>query len=202
MASWGRPSHPPGGILYSDRLFDHPWMGLRRDRLRDSHGAASDRVVFEYPDWVDVIALTADFDILLVDQYRYPVRQVRTEFPAGAVDKHEPPLRAIQRELREETGYVSEDWHLLGSASVNPAWQTNRIHSYLALNVRRTAEQDLDRGEVICLRHLPFPDFVGQVEAGTLQLPTLQLAGLYLLQRFLRRTADPALASLRARAGL
>jgi 8-oxo-dGTP pyrophosphatase MutT (NUDIX family) len=177
-------------------------MGLRRDRMHDANGAVVERVVFEYPDWVDVIALTDDFDIVLVDQYRYPVRQVRTEFPAGAVDAEEPPLQAVQREFREETGYVSERWHLLGSAPVNPAWQANRIYSYLALSACRVAEQDLDKGEAIQRRLLSFPVFIRKVEAGELELPALQLAGLHLLQQVLRRTADPALTELRVRAGL
>jgi 8-oxo-dGTP pyrophosphatase MutT (NUDIX family) len=177
-------------------------MRLRRDEVRDDMGITREGVVLEYPDWVDVIALTAGFDIVLVDQYRHPVRQVRTEFPAGSVDEGEPPLHAIQRELREETGYVSDDWHLLGSALVNPVWQSNRIHSYLALNAHRSAEQQLDKGEVIRRRQLAFPEFVRQVEAGELELPALQLAGLYLLQQCLRRTGNPALAELKARAGL
>jgi hypothetical protein len=103
---------------------------------------------------------------------------------------------------REETGYVSDRWRLLGSAPVNPAWQGNRIHSYLALNAYRAAEQDLDQGEVIRPRLLPFPHFIRQVEAGDLELPALQYAGLYLLHQFLDQTADPGLAALKARAGL
>jgi 8-oxo-dGTP pyrophosphatase MutT (NUDIX family) len=188
--------------MRSHRLIDHPWMRLRRDEVRDGRDIVPGGVVLEYPDWVDVIALTAEFDIVLVDQYRHPVQQVRTEFPAGAVDEGESPLQAIQRELREETGCVSDDWHLLGSAPVNPAWQSNRIHSYLALNAHRVAEQDLDKGEVIRRRQLAFPEFVRQVEAGELELPALQLAGLYLLQQYLRKTGEPALAELKARAGL
>jgi 8-oxo-dGTP pyrophosphatase MutT (NUDIX family) len=177
-------------------------MGLRRDHLRNTCNGVAWRVVFEYPDWVDVIALTDDFHIVLVDQYRHPVRQPRTEFPAGAVDKGEPPLSAIRRELREETGYVSAHWHLLGNARVNPAWQANRIYSYLALNAHRAGDQDLDNGEVIRRRLLPFPEFLRQVEAGALELPALQLAGLYLLQQRLRRTTNPGLAELKVRAGL
>ena len=65
-------------------------------------------VQIEYPDWVDVIALTAERNVVLVDQYRHAVGQIRTEFPAGVVDAAETPLAAIKRELLEETGYASE----------------------------------------------------------------------------------------------
>jgi 8-oxo-dGTP pyrophosphatase MutT (NUDIX family) len=199
---------PPGDrrlarVLESRRIIDEPWMALRSDTLLLADGrTASDRVLLEHPDWVDVIALTRDLTIVLVEQYRHPIRQVRTEFPAGAVEGDESPLAAIQREFREETGYVSDDWRLLGSAAVNPAWQNNRIHSFLALGARRAADQDLDAGELIRPRELPFAEFVSRVEAGDLELPALQLAGLYWLYSRVCRSTDPMLAALRARGGL
>jgi len=176
---------------------------LRSDTLLLGDGrAVADRVLLEHPDWVDVIALTRELNIVLVEQYRHPVRQLRTEFPAGAVEGDESPLAAIQRELREETGYVSDDWRLLGSAAVNPAWQNNRIHSFLALGARRAADQDLDAGELIRPRELAFAEFISRVEAGDLELPALQLAGLYWLHSRVRQSKDPTLAALRARGEL
>ena len=119
--------------------------------------------VIEHPDWVDVIALTAGLNIVLVDQYRHSVGRVRTEFPAGAVDDGEEPIAAIQRELLEETGYASDEWHLLGMAPVYPALQTNRICSFLALNAHRVTHQQLDEGEVIhCLEMTRASAFLGR----------------------------------------
>jgi ADP-ribose pyrophosphatase len=184
-------------VLSSRYAFADRWLRLRSDDVLLPGGQLlSCCTVFEYPDWGDVIALTAELNIVLVDQYRHAVGQMRTEFPAGAVDDDEEPLAAIKRELLEETGYASEQWHLLGSAPVNPALQTNRIHCFLALGAHKVAEQDLDEGEAIRTHELPLPEFIEQVEAGRLELPTLQLASLYLLRSYLRRSTDPRLAPL------
>jgi 8-oxo-dGTP pyrophosphatase MutT (NUDIX family) len=129
-----------------------------------------------------VIALTGELHVVLVDQYRHGVRQTRTEFPAGTVEVGEEPLAAIKRELLEETGYASDEWHALGSVPVYPLLQTNRIHSFLALNARRIAEQDLDEGELIRTHELPMADFIDRVQSGAIELPALQLADLWLLQ--------------------
>lgn len=185
-------------VLQSKYAFADPWLRLRSDTVLLANGRIlSPCHIFEYPDWVDVIALTAERNVVLIDQYRHAVGQIRTEFPAGAVDEAEEPFEAIKRELLEETGYGSEEWHLLGSAPVNPALQTNRVHSFLALGARRIAGQDLDEGEVIRTHELPFSSLIEQVEAGGLELPALQLASLYLLQIFLGRSTDPRLAALR-----
>ena len=61
----------------------------------------------------------------------------------------------------------ASEWHRLGSAPVNPALQTNRIHCFLALGAHKVAEQDLDEGEAIRTHELPLSEFIERVEAGT-----------------------------------
>src|SRR5258708_6179119 len=184
-------------VLESRYAFADTWLRLRHDSVVLADGRLlSPCTIFEYPDWVDVIALTAQRNVVLVDQYRHPVGQIRTEFPAGVVDDAEAPLAAIKRELLEETGYASQQWHRLGSAPVNPVLQTNRIHCFLALGAQKVAEQDLDEGEAIRAHELPLSEFIERVEAGSLELPALQLASLYLLQGYRRRSTDRRLASL------
>lgn len=182
-------------MLRSSYAVADQWLRLRNDVLQASDGRElPPRPAIEHPDWVDVIALTADLNIVLVDQYRHSVRSVRTEFPAGTVDDGEEPLAAIQRELLEETGYASDDWHPLGTAPVYPALQNNRIYSFLALNARRIGGQALDEGEVIHAYELPFTQFVEKVEAGAIELPALQLAGLWWLQAQLTGRGVPGIS--------
>lgn len=177
-----------GGSIYA---FADRWVRLR---LAEPPG---NQPILELPDWVDVIALTSDDRVVLVDQYRHGVARGRTEFPAGTVDDAEAPLAAAQRELLEETGYASTRWHAIGSAPVYPAAQANRIHCFLALDAHKAADPTPDAAEIIHVRELPLGELLEQVQAGRLELPALQLADLVWLQAFLRRSGDARLKCLR-----
>src|SRR5258708_37769190 len=96
-------------VLASRYIFADSWLHLRSDSvLLPGDRLLSPCSIFEYPDWVDVIALTAELTGVLVDQYRHAVGQIRTEFPAGGVDAGEEPMAAIKRELLQESGYARE----------------------------------------------------------------------------------------------
>ena len=102
----------------------------------------------EFADWVNVVALTRHQEVILVKQYRPPGQKSFLEIPGGGVEDP-TPLAAAQRELEEETGFVSEQWTLLGSHYPNPSLLTNRMHTYLALDCERTGTVALDPYEDI-----------------------------------------------------
>ena len=99
------------------------------------------------PDWVNVIALTPDHQLVLVRQFRYGIDDFSIEIPGGVIDPGEDCVAAGLRELREETGYVGDHARLLGSIHPNPAMQNNRCHLVLVENVRRAADLDWDPDE-------------------------------------------------------
>ena len=105
--------------------------------------------VLEAPEWVNVVALTPDDQVVLVRQYRFGSERLTTEIPGGVVDPGEAPLEAAKRELREETGYTSNAWSLLARVEPNPAFLNNHCHQFLARGAERTHETELDAGEDI-----------------------------------------------------
>ena len=122
--------------------------------------------VAEYPDWVCILALTDAGDAVLVEQYRYGIDRLSLEFPAGAIDGGEDPLGAAQRELREETGFVSDDWASVGRLAVEPSRHTNWAHLFVARGARRVAEPELDATEDLVVVERPAGSLPSAVAVG------------------------------------
>jgi 8-oxo-dGTP pyrophosphatase MutT (NUDIX family) len=127
-----------------------------------------DFVVVHANDWVNVVAITPDDQVVLVEQYRHGISQVSLEIPGGIIETGEKPLDAGVRELREESGFAGDDVGLLGQAHPNPAYQSNAVYSVLVRNARRVGDLQQDGGEDIAVRLVPLtqiPDLIrnGQI---------------------------------------
>jgi len=106
-------------------------------------------VVLEAPDWVNVVALTPEDKVIVVEQYRFGVEKTTLEIPAGIIEPNETPQAAARRELLEETGYAGEEWKSLGYVEPNPAYLNNRCYHFLLQGAVRTREPNPDQGEHI-----------------------------------------------------
>jgi 8-oxo-dGTP pyrophosphatase MutT (NUDIX family) len=106
-------------------------------------------IVLESPDWVNVVALTSDKKILVVEQHRFGIGETTVEVPAGIIDPGENSELAAKRELKEETGYISDTWKYLGTVEANPAFMNNYCHIWLALDAKKKLETEQDTGEHI-----------------------------------------------------
>ena len=138
--------------ISSKYLVRAPWATLRVDTCRMPDGTEiTDYYVLEYPDWVNVIALTEDNQVILVRQYRHAAGEELLELPGGVIEKDESPEQAARRELLEETGYEFDDLEFLSALYANPATATNKTHCFLATGGRKTSEQNLDKGEEILI---------------------------------------------------
>ena len=139
-------------------LFDDPpWLKIREDKLMAPNGNIKESYyVFEYPDWANTIALTTDGKFVMVRQYRHGIGKSSYELSAGVCEKGETPLVSAQRELLEETGYSGGNWSHWMSNSANPSTHDNLVHCYIATNVVKTHDQNLDPTEDISVHLLTF----------------------------------------------
>lgn len=135
-------------MLESEYLVRQPWLTARRDRLELPDGRIiPEYYVLEYPNWVNVIAITKDGQFVMERQYRHAARKISLELPCGVMEEGETPLEAAQRELLEETGFGGGQWKKLMELSPNPSAMSNTTHCFLAIGVEKIAEQHLDETE-------------------------------------------------------
>ena len=118
-------------------------------------------------DWVNVVPVTPDDQIVMVRQYRHGCEQITLEIPGGIVDPGETPAEAAARELLEETGYRAREVSPLGVVNPNPALFANRCYTFLAAGVERVAEIQNDGGtEETSVELVPRVDLPRRLRAG------------------------------------
>ena len=113
---------------------------------------------------VAVLALEKD-DIILVKEFRFPMGYV-LEIPAGNVDKGETPLKAIKRELLEETGYKAGKIKHLMKFYPKLGYNTQIIDCYVATDLIKITEPNLEEGELLSVKKMKFKKFLKMIKDG------------------------------------
>ena len=177
---------PPAGPRYTGAMSDpdralrwtlgarHPGHDYRIfttgfvDATHPHTGATKRFSLLACPDWVNVIALTADDRVVLIRQFRPGTAQVCLEIPGGMIDPGEDPIAAAARELAEETGYVGGALSVIGKVAPNPAFQNNALYTVLARGVTLGAAPTPDPGEVIAVELATLADCQRQLVSGAI----------------------------------
>lgn len=177
----------------SEAVDARAWLTLRREHVADCRvfkavrverrsglsGRTHDFFLVDAADWVNVVPVTPDGELVLVKQQRHGVEAFTLELPGGIVDPGETPAEAALRELREETGHRGHTAIPLGFVHPNPAMQTNRCHSFLARDVVFEGAQQLDGREEIDVVTIPVARMRALVREGAVT-HALVIAALYL----------------------
>ena len=152
----------------SEDIFDGVILHVKRDRVTLSNGSSTVREVIRHIGAVCVIPVTDDNRVIMERQFRYPLNKVILEIPAGKLDApDEDRLSAIKRELREETGYIADEWTELGDFHPAPAYSDEYITMYMARGLHK-GERHLDEDEFLDVYTIPLADLVKDVMEGTL----------------------------------
>lgn len=168
----------------TETAFDGRVWSVRIDHVAMPGDTVAAREVLVHPGSVGILALDDDGRVLVLSQYRHPVRHRLWEFPAGLLDvAGEPPLEAARRELAEEAHLQADDWRVLLDAYTSPGGSDEAVRIFLARQVR-TADGERTVGEHeeadLELRWVALDDLVDGVLAGELHNPLIVMGALAL----------------------
>jgi ADP-ribose pyrophosphatase len=170
----------PWRLLESRPLGDFRVFRIRGDRkVSPRTGQPHEFFVLESVSWVNVVAVTSDNQLVMVEQLRHGTNTVELEIPGGLTDPDDvtPALTGV-RELREETGYEGENARVLGEIYPNPAIMNNICYTVLVQNCQLKHGIALDQGEDLITRLVPVPDIPELIASGKIR-HSLVVAGLY-----------------------
>jgi ADP-ribose pyrophosphatase len=154
--------------LKSEKRYSGTVFNLIVDEVEYISGNRGVREVAEHPGGAVVVPLLDDGTILLVHQYRYPLKKELLELPAGKLDPGEDPQVCAARELEEETGYTAGSLKKLTAIYTTPGFCNEQLHIFLATGLKKSSHgQQLEEGESdLTIRQLPFEEAVKMVEQG------------------------------------
>ena len=168
-----RPSIAPTCLEWervaSEQVADCRVFQVRRARsLNPRGGGEHDFYCIEAADWINIIPLTAQDEVVMIEQYRHGSEEITLEIPGGMIDAGERAEVAAPRELLEETGYRASEVLLLGRTRPNPAIQNNWLYSFLARDCQFEQEPVFDSSEWTVMRLVPLASIPALIAEGAI----------------------------------
>ena len=177
----------PWPKIRSTTVGDFRIFKIRQElKLSPRTDAAHDFFIIDCVNWVNVIALTPDNHLIMVEQYRHGSNTVELEVPGGMIDpEDDSALVAGGRELREETGYEGDGPMVLGQVYPNPAIISNTCFTVLIRNCQQKHPTRFDHSEDLITRLVPVQEAQGLVASGRIR-HSLVVVALHLFDVWLR----------------
>ena len=186
----------PWKLLKTEYLVDAPWLKVAKETCELPNGKViNDFYTLWQPDWVLILARTAEGKWVMTEQYRHGSQTIELEFPAGIIDKGETPEQAALRELQEECGYridssttpialcapgsaQNDTVRFIGTFPVNPDRHRGKFHIVFIDGVVKAGETHFDSTEDIESFELSDEELQKKMADGTFCHP-LQMAGYF-----------------------
>ena len=165
--------------VYKGRMID-----LRVDEIENENGTSGYREVVNHPGGAAVVAVKENGKILMVTQYRYPIKETIFELPAGKLDKSEDPGICAARELEEETGYKSDNLIKLGMVVSSPGFCNERLYLFLARDLKPGSKHQ-EEGEYGMLTYeFTLQEIEGKISSGEI-IDAKTICAIYLARKYL-----------------
>lgn len=183
----------------SQYLMDNKFIKVRVDFCTTPEGGKVDAYyVLEYGDWVNCLTIDTDGNAIVLKHYRHAARTYVTELVSGSIDPTDiSPEATMRRELEEEAGYTGGTLYGIGTGYPNPATQTNKVHSFLAVGGSITQQQNLEPGETLHVEKMPLKALLNQMNAPGETHQSMHIATLFYAINFIKNSSDPALQDLK-----
>ncbi len=175
-------SHLVETTIQTERVFEGALLKVNRDEVRLPNGETSIREYITHPGAVVIMAFLDNGNLLFERQFRYPLRQVFLELPAGKIDPGEDVLSTAKRELLEETGYAASDWRHIGCMHPCIGYADERIEIFSACGLQLAGEKQLDQNEFLDVLELSPAEAKRAVWEGKIT-DAKTIAALYWLER-------------------
>ena len=154
-------------FVSSKPAFDGRLLHVHVDTVRLPNGRTTTREMADHQGAVAVVPILPDGSVIFVKQFRYPMKTVMYEIPAGKIDPGESPEDCVVRELSEETGYEADNWEYLAAIATTPGFTDEVIHLYAATGLH-PHKQHTDPDEFISVEAIPQDKLLPMIEDGTL----------------------------------
>lgn len=168
----------PWPLVSTEPVGDFRIFTIRTDRkINPRTEKPFDFFVIDSPNWVNVVAVTPEDHLVMVEQFRHGTNTVELEIPGGIMDADDTsPVAAGLRELREETGYEGTNARLLGDVAANPAIMSNTCFTVVVENCEPKHSLSFDGGEDLVTKLVPVADLPRLVAEGRIKHPLVVVA--------------------------